>query len=72
MVELILYYLFLQNNLIKYIIYLKKIMELICSNEHLCLCSFGQIYFWLLPICLLSSNRARAPPSQLENQIQVN
>ena len=72
MTELILYYLVSQNSLNKYKVNYKESMELIYSNEHLCLCSFGQIYFWLLPICLLSSNRARAPPNWLEIQIQVN
>ena len=70
MTELILYYLVSQNSLNKYKVNYQESMELICSNEHLCL--FERIFILSQRIVLLSSNRARAPPNWLEIQIQVN
>ena len=70
MTELILYYLVSQNSLNKYKVNYKESMELIYSNEHLCL--FERIFILSQRIVLLSSNRARAPPNWLEIQIQVN
>ena len=61
---MILYYLVSQNSLTEYKVNYKESMELICSNEHLCL--FEHIFVLSQRIVLLHSNRARAPPNLFE------